>query len=75
MLLASFLEILVRKFYVTLTKSVRAEQNGTLYEEVIADEAIVGYAGELAFCNENGSISVVYAPGTWVLFTEDTPAQ
>ena len=64
-----------RRFNVTLTKPVREELHGTMYEEVIADEAIVGYAGELAFCNDTGSISVVYAPGTWVLFTEDTPVE
>ena len=64
-----------RKFHVTLTKLVREELHSTLFEEVIADEAMVGYSGELAFCNDNGSISVVYAPGTWVLFTEDTPTE
>ena len=60
----------MRKFYVTLNKATSEYLHANQYEEVNADDVVVGGSGELAFFNEDGSIAVVYAPGVWVLFTE-----
>lgn len=66
----------MRKFYVTLDNDVRIYIGADHCEEVNADDVNVGPAGELAFCNDVGDndrhVSVVFAPGTWVLFTEMT---
>lgn len=60
----------MKKFYVTLNKATCEYLRASQYEIVNADDSFVGPSGELAFCNEDGSIAIVYAPGTWVLFTE-----
>jgi hypothetical protein len=60
-----------RKFYVTLTQAVKEYTRSSTFEEVYADEVMVNECGALVFLMEYGAVAVVYAPGTWVLFTED----
>lgn len=73
-----------RKFYVTPTEAVCKYLQTSSYEVVNADEVRVLDSGALMFlsyletANDRGIInpptpiyvSVVYAPGMWVLFTE-----
>lgn len=64
----------MRTFYVTPSKEVCDYTRDSMYSKVRADDVNVGPAGELAFCRNVGEnevfVVVVYAPGTWVAFTE-----
>lgn len=64
----------MRTFYVTPTKATCDYTHDSAYTKVHADDVYVGPTGELAFCRNVGEndvfVVVVYAPGTWVAFTE-----
>lgn len=72
-----------KTFYVTLSKSVATELQITPHEVVHADHVEVHPTGALIFTNHLmlssdkapcHTVAVAYAPGTWVLFSEE-PAE